>query len=158
MTNGPVVSNTTPLINLAGIGLLDVLAQLYGNITVPSVVVAEYQAKAGPNDPDLNNLTWLTIVDSVPIDSSLPPLGAGETAAISLARQLSARMILVDERKARRIAASCGIAPVGTLAVMVRAKRQGIIPAVRPYIDLMVGQGRYFSEALIEQIVHAAGE
>jgi predicted nucleic acid-binding protein len=50
---GPVVSNTTPLINLVGVGLLDVLPGLYGTVWIPDAVVAEFSAGAKPGDPDL---------------------------------------------------------------------------------------------------------
>lgn len=156
----PVVSNTTPLINLAGVGLLDLLLRLYGTVSIPQVVAMEYQAKAAPNDPDLALLPWLTIVDPVLVEPGLPKLGAGEAeaAAISLAKALPARLILLDERKARRIAAAEGLVVAGTLAVLVRAKRQGIIPAVRPVIAAMEAQGRYFGDVLIQRVLGDAGE
>lgn len=158
MDKGAVVADTTQLITLAAAGLLDLLSQLYGQVTVPRVVVAEYQAKASPSDPDLQQLAWLTIVDDVVVDPALPRLGPGEAAAISLAKQLSTRFMLLDERKARRIAASHGLAVVGTLAVLVRAKDQGLLAAMKPYLDAMVAQGRYFSEALINQVLQQVGE
>lgn len=153
-----VVSNTTPLINLAGVGLLVLLRSVYGSVFIPRVVATEYQAKAVPSDPDLVQLGWLTIVDAVTIDPSLPKLGAGEAAAISLARSLPARLILLDERKARRIAVDRGLTVVGTLAVLVRAKRLGIISAVGPVITAMEAQGRYFGDALVQQVLKDAGE
>lgn len=49
----PVVTNTTPLITLAGIELLDLLPKLYGEVWAPRMVLDEYQAKAPPTEPDL---------------------------------------------------------------------------------------------------------
>jgi predicted HTH domain antitoxin len=95
LASGPVVSNTTPLINLAGIGLLDLLPQLYGALLVPQAVVIEFEAKAQPSDPQLGALPWLTVEDSVAPDPTLPKLGAGEAAAISLAIAVQARLILI---------------------------------------------------------------
>jgi uncharacterized protein len=158
MNSGPVVSDTTPLINLAGIGLLDLLPRLYGTIWIPRAVADEFQAKASAADPDLTQFAWLTIVDAVALDSLLPKLGAGETAAISLAKSVPARFILLDERKARRIALAQGLIVVGTLAALLRAKDQALIPAIKPHIEAMEAQGRYFGEALIAQILQAAGE
>lgn len=154
----PVVSNTTPLINLAGVGLLNLLRDLYGAVSIPRVVATEYQAKTSPSDSDLMALPWLTIVDTVVLDATLPKLGSGESAAISLAKSLPARFILLDERKARRIAASQGLVVVGTLAVLVRANRQGLLHAVGPVIAAMQAQGRYFGDALIEKVLRDAGE
>lgn len=158
MISGPVVSNTTPLINLAGIAQLEILAGPYGGITMPSAVADEYQAKAPSSDPDVTKLPWITIVHEVPIEPSLPQLGAGEAEAISLAKRLAARIVLIDERKARGVAVSHGLVPVGTLAVLVRAKKQGIIPSIGPLVERMQTQGRYFGDALIEQILRAVDE
>lgn len=144
MNNRPVVSNTTPLITLAGVGLLHHLPQLYGVIHIPRAVATEYQAKAGAGDPDLEQQSWLTIVDGVSLDPTLPKLGA--------------RFILLDERKARRIASKAGLTVVGTLAVLLRAKEQGIIPAIRPIVESMQRKGRYFGDELIARVLSDAGE
>jgi predicted nucleic acid-binding protein len=57
------VTNTTPLITLAGIGLLDLLPRLYDEIWAPRVVLEEYQVKAPPTEPDLGKAAWLRVVD-----------------------------------------------------------------------------------------------
>jgi predicted nucleic acid-binding protein len=100
----------------------------------------------------------LTIEEAVVLDPGRPKLGPGEAAAISLAKLLSARFILLDERKARRTALEHGLAVVGTLAVLLRAKDQGLIPALKPHLTAMEAQGRHFGEALIAQVLQAAGE
>lgn len=58
----PVVSNTTPLINLSGVGLLDLLPALYQSVIIAEAVLAEFEAKARPDDPDLRLAGWLTVV------------------------------------------------------------------------------------------------
>jgi uncharacterized protein len=96
----PVVSNTTPLIKLVGVGLLDLLPTLYQEIHIPEAVFAEYQAGRAqhPGSPDLVTLSWL-IVHTVAPDPVIPAsLDSGEVEAIALARTLSARLILLDER------------------------------------------------------------
>jgi len=128
------VTNTTPLITLAGVGLLDLLPLLYGKVWAPRIVLDEYQTKAPPTEPNLAQASWLTVVDAVIIDPTLPLLDVGEAAALSLAQTIGARLILLDERKARRIAARIGLQVAGTLAVLLRAKQQGLIAAIRPYI------------------------
>lgn len=119
-----IVSDTSPLINVTGIALLDVLPELYGNVWIPTEVVREFAAKARPSDPDLSRLPWITVVSSVPADPSLPSLGPGETAALSVARREGIRFVLLDEKKARRIAASVGLLPIGTLAVLLGRKSE----------------------------------
>ncbi|MFL5653470.1 MAG: DUF3368 domain-containing protein [Ktedonobacteraceae bacterium] len=152
------MTNTTPLITLAGVGLLDLLPLLYGNVWTPRIVLDEYQAKAPPTEPDLVLASWLTVVDAVIIDPTLPLLDVGEAAALSLAQTIGARLILLDERKARRIAARIGLQVAGTLAVLLRAKQQGLIVAIRPYITQMQSQGRRFHPDLIARLLEDAGE
>jgi uncharacterized protein len=152
------VTNTTPLITLAGVGLLDLLPHLYGQIWAPRIVLEEYKAKAPPTESDLAQTVWLTVVDDVTIDPTLPLLDVGEAAALSLAQTIGARLILLDERKARRIATRIGLQVAGTLAVLLRAKQQGLITAIRPYIMQMQSQGRRFHPNLVARLLEDASE
>lgn len=160
MADAPVVSNTTPIIKLAGVGLLDTLAKIYGDVWIPQGVRDEYEVKAAPSDPDLSALPWLSIHAVTPDQrvAARPGLGKGEIEAISLALVTGARAILLDDRFARKTAVTLGLPVVGTLAVLVRAKRAGHIPAVGPVIDRMIAQGRYVGEALRAQVLREAGE
>ena len=157
--SAPVVSNTTPLINLIGVGLLDLLPKLYGTVAIVDVVRDEYAAGKAAAEPDLESLPWLQIVSSVPTHPSLPSqLGKGEAATISLAVALNARAVLLDEAYGRRLAHTLGLPIVGTLAVLLAAKQNGLVSAVAPIIDEMIRQGRRISAPLRQQILTAAGE
>ena len=61
-SQAPVLSNTTPLINLVGVSLLDLLPALYGTVVIPDLVRDEYNAGKSATDPDLDQLSWLTVV------------------------------------------------------------------------------------------------
>lgn len=153
----PVVSNTTPLINLAGVGLLELLPNLYRSVIVAETVLAEYEAKALDN-ASLRGVRWLTTVAVDVPDDLAALLDAGEAATIALAQQLQSRLVLLDERRGRRIARERGLLIIGTGAVLVEAKSQGLISAVAPVLDAMVAQGRYISERLRLALLEAAGE
>jgi len=155
----PVVSNTTPLINLAGVGLLDLLPDIYGTITISAVVRAEYAAGMRPGEPLLDQLPWLRIVELVHFDPSLPHnLDHGEAATIRLALAIHADAVLLDEQLARRVAVAHGLPIVGTLGVLLVARQTNLIPAIRPVIDQMIAQGRRISPALRAMLIRAAGE
>lgn len=155
----PVVSNTSPLINLAGVGLLDLLPELYGAIWIPDGVHREYAAGMRASEPSLEEFAWVKIVLSVEVLPDLPPnLGMGESEAISLAIIKNARAILLDEQLARNVARNKGLPVVGTLGVLVAAKQSGLLLAVKPVIDDMIAQGRRLSERLYRQVLAAAGE
>jgi uncharacterized protein len=156
----PVVSNTTPLITLSEIGLLDVIQQIYSPIWIPQAVFDEYQfgLLAFPARPDLTAIAWIT-VHLAPNDPALPvALDLGEREAIALARASQASRVLIDERYARSVAVKLNLIVTGSVGILLEAKRQSLIVAVRPYLDLMVAQGRRLSPALRDQILQQAGE
>ena len=156
----PVVSNTTPLITLGEIGLLDVLRQLYGTLLIPPTVMVEYQRgrSVHPLRPDLQGVPWIT-VQSALADPLVPAsLDAGERDAIALARALHAVRILLDERAARAVAVRLGLTVTGSAGVLLAAKQLGIIALVKPYLDQMVAQGRHIGPTIYEQVLRQAGE
>jgi len=102
----PVVSNTTPLITLGEVELLDSLHLIYGEIWIPQAVFDEYQRGlvAHPQRPDVQGLVWVTVHPVLP-DPLVPlSLDLGEREAIALARAHQARLVLIDERQARGVA------------------------------------------------------
>lgn len=160
MPDSPVVSNTSPLIKLAGVGLLDLLPQVYGDIWIPAAVRAEYYTDATASDPDIDVLPWLSVqhVPPEPALLSTRGLGLGEAEAISLAASCQARFIILDDKLGRRVATARGLPVVGTLSVLVRAKAMGLLPQVKPIVDQMIAQGRHISPSVRAAILHAAGE
>lgn len=103
MTNGPVICNTSPLIKLAGVALLDLLPQLYGLIVIPAVVQGEYLAGIDPGSPDIRQMPWLSVqvVTIEPALQALAGFGADEAAVISLAQAMHARLVVLDDKRAR---------------------------------------------------------
>jgi hypothetical protein len=147
------------LINLAGVGLLELLPALYGTLWVPEAVSREYTAGIRAGDTSLEEFAWVKLASPVVVQTKLPPgLGAGEVEAISLAVAVNARAILLDERLARGVAREKGLLVVGTLAVLIAAKQNELLVAVKPVIDAMIQQGRHISERLYQQIIVTAGE
>ena len=156
--DGPVVSDTTPLITLAGLGLLDLLPRLYGPVWIPEAVRAEYDAGRRGTEPALEALPWVVLKPVCVERPALSGLGPGEGAAIALALGSRARAVLLDERAGRRVAAELGLPVVGTLALLLRAKRQGLLASVAPVLEAMAAQGRYVGARLKDDVLRAAGE
>ena len=65
---------------------------------------------------------------------------------------------VLDDRAARRLAASQGVPLLGSLRVIVKAKERGLIPLARPALEKLRGSGAYVSDELIEHAVALAGE
>jgi uncharacterized protein len=156
----PIISNTSPLIKLAAVGQLQLLAELYGSVVIPNQVRAEYRAGATADDPDLDALSWLR-VQAVSIDRdllALPNLGAGEAAVLSLARRESAQLVILDDLAARRVAQARGLVVTGSFGVLVAAKQVGLLAAIAPLLDQMVSQGRRITPVLRAELLRLAGE
>ncbi len=136
-----VVSNSSPLIALARIGRLSLLASFYKRILIPAEVV--------------RNADWIEVA---PQKSSTDPslaqacqnLGAGERGAILLAKSLDADLVLLDERRARRAARDADLSVVGCLGILEAGARRGLVSDLRQaYIDLL-RQGVRFDIRLLQ--------
>ena len=159
-----VVSNTSPIINLAIVGQLNLLQALYGKVVIPQAVydeiVIEGARQAGAEEVD--KLDWIEVkqVANRPMVTSLEAdLDIGEAEAIVLAVELNADLLLIDERKGRAIAHRLGINHIGLLGILVKAKHDGLISAVGPVMDsLMTKAGFWLSDELYKHILQVAGE
>lgn len=84
-------------------------------------------------------------------------LDLGERCAIGVAMDLGAAL-LVDDRAARRHAVALGLDVLGTLGVLVLAKRRGIIADVKPVALAMWQGGHFISQSALQAVLQAAGE
>ncbi len=154
MTPAPVISNSSPLICLERIGHLHLLQQLFGTIIVPPAVVREVALRT-------TLPTWVEVrvlVQSVGPQVLSASLGAGESEAISLAIETGTRLLILDDRPARRLAQALQLPVLGTLGTLVAAKRQRLIPEVRPCLDLLLQHDFRIARRLYEQILADANE
>jgi predicted nucleic acid-binding protein len=124
-----VVADTSPLNYLIRLGHPDVLQAIFGRVLVPRAVLMEMQHPETP--PEVIAWAsappaWLEPMQVRRLDESLAvELGAGEREAISLALEVHADVLLIDERAGRREAEARHIAVTGTLAVLLQASLRG---------------------------------
>ena len=85
-------------------------------------------------------------------------MGAGEREAIALALELRATWLVIDDLAARRLAQSLDIPVVGSLGLLLKAKEEGLIPAIRPLMEAMQRDEFRISDRLFAGILSAAGE
>lgn len=159
-----VVADTSPLLYLARLGLLDLLPQLYGSVTVPTAVwreLTEYRPDA-PGVAELRSSAWIAVDASADHDERLPALEVrldpGEAAAITLALILHAELVLVDDRDGRDVAVAHGLAVRGTLGVLTTAREMGQLVALRPVLDDLRAAGFRVHRALYEAALRRVGE
>lgn len=159
-----VVSNSSPLVALARIGRLDLLTAFYQRILIPVEVQHEVTVagRGLPGAEEVRNANWIEVVgEKSRADPTLAEacqsLGAGERAAILLAKSLRADLILLDERKARRIAGDAGLSIVGCLGILEAGARRGLVADLRQaYVDLLQ-QGVRFEIRLLQDSLERLG-
>ncbi len=154
-----VVSDSGPLICLGRLDLLSLLPALFADVQVPDQVLRECAARPGNDDAARINAAiangWLkpcglqTLADG--------PLGRGERAAITRALAIGAGL-LTDDQEARLYATSLQLFVVGTLGVLVRAKRARLLVSVAPLIQQLRDGGQWFGGSVVTQALAAVGE
>jgi predicted nucleic acid-binding protein len=126
-----VVSDTSPICYLVLIDAIDLLPQLYSQVIIPQAVCLELGALGAPSvlQEWINNPPPWLIVRAVEIvnDESLSSLDFGERHAIFLAEKIKAELIILDEREARKVAASKNLKVIGLLGVLYQAAIKDLI-------------------------------
>ncbi|MCP4404623.1 MAG: DUF3368 domain-containing protein [bacterium] len=92
------------------------------------------------------------------VDILLSDLGAGEAEAIVLALEQQPAMILLDDLKARKFAKMKGLNIIGTLGILLEAKKEGLIAELKPSIEILVSNEIRISSKIIEMVLQAAQE
>lgn len=161
-----VISDTSAITNLAAIQYLQLLPQLYSQVTIPEAVYREL-ADINPPVPgtlEAQTASWLEIrqvtdrkiVERLQFEARLDP---GESEAIALALELSADLLLIDERRGRAEADRLGIRITGLLGILIEAKQKKLIAAVKPLMDALIDTSEFrVSSALYNQILGIADE
>jgi predicted nucleic acid-binding protein len=158
-----VVSDTSPIRALDHLGLLGLLATLYGRVIVPPAVADELRdSKMSYRTVEVEEFPFLEVIAPTrrdEVDRLRSSLDPGESEALVLATEISADLILIDERVGREVARQLSLPLIGTIGVLRNAKRQGLITALRPCLeDLVDNLGFFLSQKLIESVLREEGE
>jgi len=159
--SGLVISNATPIISLSLIGQLELLKMLYGKVFIP--VAVESEILRGGKRAGARELADLTYIQALPLTDSgradlLSDLDRGEAEVIALAQEKKAGLILLDERLGRRHAQRLKLKVTGTVGILLRAKAEGYVEEVRPWLRQLQKGGIRLSLALINRALVLAGE
>ena len=156
------VVNASPVILLGKAGVIHLLPDLCDELVVPAGVVAEVKsgrmADAGRAWLDGDGGRFVQAAPPLHVALSSWNGGAGEAEGISWALAHPGFVAVLDDRAARRLAASQGVPLLGSLRVIVKAKERGLIPLARPALEKLRGSGAYVSDELIERAIALAGE
>jgi len=106
------------------------------------------------------NLSWAVVRS--PATALAQPLivdlGPGETQVLMLALEIPGSIAILDDKLARRVAEVRGIPVIGTLGLLLNAKRAGILSEVRPSIDRLERLSFRLSAQTRAAVLELAGE
>lgn len=159
-----VVSNTSPLTNLAAIGQVDLLSQLYGRLHIAEGVWEELDAQGEhwPGRDEVADADWIerhTVRSYALVTALLRDLDRGESETIALALELDADLVLLDEREGRHAAQRLELRVTGVVGLLLEAKSRGAVDAIRHHLDLLRHKaGFYLSEPVYQAALSLAGE
>jgi uncharacterized protein len=147
-----IISDTSCLIAFDRINQLEILHHVFDSIVTTSTVQQEF-GKVLPE--------WINIQDALSQDkkSELEKVvDSGEASAIALALEIQNSLLIIDEKKGRKVAKSLNLHIIGSLRVLMLAKQRGIIKNILPLIQELEKKNFRFSKILIDQILTEANE
>jgi len=143
-----IIADTSCLIVLDKVGCLDLLNKVFGEVVITQQVFEEFGNSTPPwiliektKNPNPNQKILEAILDK------------GEASSISLAMDYDDSLLIIDERKGRKIAKSLGLKITGTLGILVLAKSNNLIGEVKPIIDRIKSTNFRISPQLEELIL-----
>jgi predicted nucleic acid-binding protein len=157
----PVILNNTPLVALWSLDQLALLRELFTEVLIPPAVHEEFLAIERPaRQVALTDAPWIKItpLTNPRLALAYAGLDKGEAEVLTLANELSARLVIMDERKGRRYVRRLGFPLTGTLGILLTAKQNGLIPSLSPLIERLLEEGLFLAPELVEKALSLAQE
>lgn len=157
----PVILNNTPLVSLFTLGRLKLLRDLFGVVFVPPEVRREFLGiDREARHAALQSSPWIRVRDLREPKRArvFAGLDAGESEVLALAQETDARLVVIDEKKARRFAERVGLPVTGTLGLLLRGKEEGLIPTVRDEVKTLRRGGMHLTDGIVQKILRLADE
>lgn len=158
-----IVVNTTPLISLCHIGELNLLRDLYGTIIIPKAVKDEIYAKIDSITKSQLEIAqdWIKVIE---IKNKMAKtfyksqLHDGEVEVMILGKELNAKLLIIDDKNAKKHAKYLGFNVTGTLGVLLKAKKEGHILHIKPILEELRTKGIFLDNKTIAMCLREAGE
>ena len=157
-------ADSGPLIALARLGLCHLPQRYFREVQVPQTVWDEVTRQPRGDEGTVFSAAldagWITVAAD-PAEAAarvqVYALDAGEAAALTLALA-GGGAILADERKARVAATNLGVAVIGTLGLLKRAREDALVPALRPLITQLIDSGYFIAPQLVAMVLSQVNE
>lgn len=159
-----VISDASVFMNLAVIGHLHLLPSIFHKIIIPQGVYDEIVIKGWgkAGSKEVKDAAWIEIKrcsDHKTLNKLLEVLDKGEAEAITLALEIKADLLIVDEKRGRLIATEMEVRITGLLGVLLIAKQQGLITEVKTLMEQLREKGNFrISKATFQRVLDRAGE
>ncbi len=155
-----IVSNATPIVSLTVINRLEFLEEIFKKIYIAEAVYDEITSARYPGYKELSGRFFEVkrIKNRESLDPLLNDLDLGEAESILLASEIKADALIMDERSGYKIAQKRGLPVIGTLTVLLMAKKRGMINEVKPILDQMIQKGRWYSKYVYNYFLKSIGE
>lgn len=153
-----VVSNSSPIIHLAKIGKLDLLKDFFETVVVPEAVYRECAAegKERAEVELIRNAGWLKILqvnDKKLVRLLQSSIDDGESEAITLALEIGADLILLDDSDAREKARLYDLEITGTIGILLRAKKEGKLSSIKETLEKLRITGFWIDGELMSRLL-----
>jgi predicted nucleic acid-binding protein len=135
------------LIVFQKIDRLELLNQVYGDIIITPEIEKEYEEPLP---------SWISTIKPKDIKYQRyleTQIDSGEASAIALASEFDDVLLLLDDLKARKLAARLNYKVTGTLGIIHKAKQMSIIDAVKPIIDMLIKTNFRISDDIVKEIL-----
>ncbi|MDQ3635304.1 MAG: DUF3368 domain-containing protein [Acidobacteriota bacterium] len=143
-----VIADSSCLIVLENIKELSLLKKLFGEILITAEVKDEFGLEL-PN--------WIkirTVKDQSRVDALSLILDKGEASAIALSMETAESVLIIDEKKGRRIAQELNIKIIGTLGIILKAKENGLISSIEDILEKLENADFRISPSLKKKILN----
>jgi predicted nucleic acid-binding protein len=156
------VADTSFLIALQWLELLETLGQVHTRVLVPERVWDEFAE--GASEAELAAVARIGVIQRTQVSNATlaAAIGTaaegGEAEVVALALESGIILVLMDDYRGRKVAQRLGLKTRGILAHLLLLKRLGSIEAVRGYLEKLKERGFFLSEQIIREVLSLAGE
>ncbi len=159
--NKVVIADAGPLIAFARLHQISLLPQVFGRVLVTDIVFAECAGRSDFPESALIHeavtMKQLELCAAPDFSAFAQKIDAGEASAIAVAIDFGCG-VLMDDRAGRRMAANAGVSVIGTVGVLILAKRKGLVQLVMPLLECLAASGYFLGEEIIAAALTASGE
>lgn len=154
MKNSLVIADAGPIFSLALVNQLHILTEIFADVRISEAVWSEITLdKTTPIYDSIYQFFYEHVSGIQSFNDLTFIMDFGEAESVILYKELNADFLLIDDKKARRIAESLGVNCIGTLGLLSLAKDKGFITALRPIFQKFQSNGRYYSVELLNALL-----